>query len=224
MVTLPYNINSQRTSTQEFIRRGLGDASLTALYSAWVSQPQSSNDTVCSVPAITHALLIGGGLKIPTGSYQFNPYSTTEVANANFQLGTGSWDILISGNYTIRGEVYGAMVDVQARIPTVNSNGYRFGNRAMTTFAGFALLSLSSDIRMMPLVGISSEISMQDIRQNKTVAETGGVTGFALLGTDIYFMNTLSIGCTVSIPVASQMADGEIRPAPRVTIQSAWLW
>ncbi|MCY7351019.1 MAG: hypothetical protein LH606_10160 [Cytophagaceae bacterium] len=92
---LPVNANRQETTDGTHTRKGLGDAILMAHYNL----VNTALDTVAR--KVDHNLLIGGGVKLPTGQFRYEA-DGSEVANPNFQLGTGSTDALFNIIYTLR--------------------------------------------------------------------------------------------------------------------------
>jgi hypothetical protein len=57
-----------------------------------------TNDT--SSKKMRQSLQVGGGIKLPTGRY--NIYDPQGYYDRNMQPGTGSWDFLLSSQYTVR--------------------------------------------------------------------------------------------------------------------------
>lgn len=222
-LSVPYSYNTQQTTSQKLITQGLADISLSALYKIWDNTPNQT-DSTCTQVEWEQSAFLGGGLKIPTGRFRYNQLSNSEVANANFQTGTGSTDFLISAMYSVHNQTTGAMLDVQAKLPTTNPNNYKFGNRLTTSLIGFTSLNISNSFRSMFLWGTNAEFSSRDLDNQKTVSETGGSALFATLGTDTYIASTICISIHAFIPLTHNLAGGEIRPLNRYTYSISLLW
>ena len=90
MAFLPYRTDQQVTSADVKKQNGFGDATILANYNILNTLMDKENSGT-----FTHTLLIGGGVKIPTGKFKFDENNPLQVANANFQLGTGSTDFIL---------------------------------------------------------------------------------------------------------------------------------
>ncbi|MDP1051393.1 hypothetical protein, partial [Klebsiella quasipneumoniae] len=73
----------------------------------------------------------------PTGRFKYDLNSSEEVANPNFQLGTGSTDFLLNAIYTVRYNQWGLNTDLTYKINTKNSNQYQYGNKLTTALTAF---------------------------------------------------------------------------------------
>src|SRR5690554_4646258 len=91
MAFVPYRFDEQVTSAITKRNSGLGDITALASYNVFNSlmDGESGGD-------LTHSLMVGGGIKLPTGKFSFDENDPLQVANANFQLGTGSTDFILN--------------------------------------------------------------------------------------------------------------------------------
>jgi hypothetical protein len=160
------------------------------------------------VHKVNHNLLVGGGVKLPTGRYKYDENSLTDVANPNFQLGTGSTDWMVNAIYTARYNNWGANADVSYRITTTNSNGYRFGNR-LTTSASVFYLTGSGKYSLMPNAGVFVEQGGYDRRDGVVNKQTGGYATYLNLGTEAY-LGKVSLGVSYRHPISQNLSAGEL--------------
>lgn len=200
---LPLNVNRQQTANGTFTRRGLGDATVLAHYNLL----NTALDTVRR--NVDHNLLLGGGVKLPTGPYRYDLADASEVANPNFQLGTGSTDALFNAIYTLRYRQWGWTTDLTYRLTTRNPNGYRFGHRQTAATTAF-FLKKGEKATLMPNAGLLLENAARDVDRGKPNGNTGGYTAFASAGVETYF-GRFTAGVNGQLPVAQRLAAGQIR-------------
>lgn len=203
---IPYQFNQQTIlKTGRVIPlQGLGDVSALVQYNLLNT---FMDDSV--VHAVNHNLLIGGGVKLATGRYRYDENSLSEVANANFQLGTGSTDWMLNAIYTARYKNWGTNTDVSYRITTTNPNGYRFGNR-LNASASIFYLSGQGTRSVMPNAGVFVEQAGHDSNGGEVNKQTGGYTAFLNLGTEVY-LRKISFGISYRHPVSQHLSEGELR-------------
>ncbi|MFC0181773.1 hypothetical protein [Pseudarcicella hirudinis] len=215
---LPYNFNAQTLvkANQTTKIQGLGDASLIMHYNVFNTFWDST------AHKIDQNLLIGGGIKLPTGRYLYDPASTAEVDNPNFQLGTGSTDFILNAIYTIRYRNWGLNTDLTYKINTENSNNYRFGNRVTTSASAFYTYK-TGGITLMPNSGMYFEHSDSDQSAGVVNNRTGGYVGMATLGMESFF-DKFSIGINHQQPVFQELSKGELQANARTTIHLTYLF
>lgn len=223
--SLPYQFNRQRVDGIDKEERGIGDVLLMGQYTVFTTDP-----TLCEVPqgedaVLEHRVVVGAGVKLPTGRYRFDEAAEEEgVANANFQLGTGSTDVLLTGGYTVGLGDASLHAEVNYRINTVNSRNYRFGNRVVGALAMAYSVEATESWSVVPELGLYGEWSQHDTRNSSTVRETGGTLLAATVGADMYISQRMLVGAKFYAPVAQDLADGQIRTHSRFALQCALLW
>ncbi|MDF7817722.1 hypothetical protein P1X15_08945 [Runella sp. MFBS21] len=217
MVFVPYSLNTQtlyRTETPQRIN-GLGDVSALFHYNIvntfWDSTSHKVDQT----------LLIGGGVKAPTGKFRYVE-DGSEVANANFQLGTGSVDFVLNAIYNLRYQNWGANVDVSYKINTTNPNQYRFANRTSGSISVFRTVSLSS-LTLMPNVGVYAERFGYDTKNGTKNTFTGGVLSTANVGFELYYKK-ISAGVTYQTPLYQHLSDGDLKLKNTTTTHITFLF
>lgn len=204
MVFVPYNWNTQtlyRTETPQQIS-GLGDVSALVHYNVFNTFWDST------LHKIDQTLMIGGGVKAPTGKFRYVE-DGTEVANANFQLGTGSVDFMLNAIYNVRYSKWGANLDATYKINTQNPNQYRFANRLSGSILVFRTLALSS-LTLMPNAGVYVEHFGYDTKNGAKNTFTGGTLSTANAGLELYFKK-ISAGITYQTPLYQQLSDGDLK-------------
>ncbi|PIY12943.1 MAG: hypothetical protein COZ18_00935 [Flexibacter sp. CG_4_10_14_3_um_filter_32_15] len=213
---LPYQWNFQDENNQTKSLRGMADASIIAQYEIL----NTTTDTI--VQKFEHSFFVGGGVKLPTGKSDFNEEDALQVANANFQLGTGSTDFLLTSQYTIRYKKAGLTADISYKINTENNQNYRFGNRVSSNATLFYVKQLGK-FGFMPTLGTYYEHSQKDQRENKTVFDTGGNLFNAVFGTQIY-TGRFMFGINYHTPLKQNLANNQINSKDRLMIQTAFLF
>lgn len=202
---VPYQFSRQTLLKSGLVTplQGLGDVSMMAQYNLLNT---FMDDSV--VHTVNHNLMVGGGIKLPTGRYKYDENSLSEVANPNFQLGTGSTDWMLNAIYTARYKKWGANADVSYRLTSTNPDGYRFGNRLNTSLSAFYLTE-SGKYSLMPNAGIFVEQGGHDRRDGVMNRQTGGYATYLNLGTEVY-LGKLSLGISYRHPIAQNLSEGEL--------------
>ena len=214
MAFVPYQFSEQTmlTSGETTPLRGLSDVSALVHYNLINTFMDDS-----AVHTVNHNLLVGGGVKLPTGRFRYDESSLLDVANPNFQLGTGSTDFLLNAIYTTRYKSWGANADVSYRITTTNPNGYRFGNRVNASASVFYLSGSGLSKRsFMPNAGMFVEQATHDVREGVANKQTGGYATYLNVGTEVY-LNKLNIGISYRKPVSQYLSQGELRANAQLT-------
>jgi hypothetical protein len=221
MTFVPYSFNTQ-TDVNNFSKdlQGLNDVVLLANYN--LLNATMKNDT--AMRSFKHTLWLGGGVKLPTGKYNFEEQDAGQVANPNFQLGSGSIDFLLSVFYNVRYKNWGFNQDLSYKINTANSKVYRFGNRISGNSNIFYIHQISKKLALMPYGGFYYEFSEKDKRNQAVIAETGGNLIAGNVGLDLYAFKRLNVGGNYQIPLQQNLANGEIRAGNRWNVQVSFLF
>lgn len=219
MAFVPYFFNHQTEVKTGVNRRlnTLGDASVVANYNLfntfWDSTYHGN---------IQHSLLVGGGVKLPTGRYEYDIAGLTDVANPNFQPGTGSTDWFVTALYSMRFGAWGWNTDLTYRYNGLNPNRYRFGNRVTANTLLFYNKELQK-LTLMPHAGFYTEIAEKDFNRKERVERTGGYISTANVGLDV-FLQRFTVGATYQQPIAQNLAVGEIRASARLTTHITFMF
>lgn len=196
---LPYNVFIRKQKSGEKSLKGFGDISLQANYLLLNTGDSSKS-------LIKHALLIGGGVKLPTGTFDKSEYPV-------FQLGTGSTDILLNGAYTVRFKSLGLMSEGNYRFNGSNSNQYTFGKRLGIAAKAFYWYGKNEN-SVLPYAGLNYEQTEKDRLNGRAQDYTGSKTAYLVFGTDLY-RNQVQVGFNIQIPYMQNMGDGQIREYTR---------
>ncbi|MCC7506596.1 MAG: hypothetical protein IT259_14930 [Saprospiraceae bacterium] len=188
---------------------GFGDVSLLATYAV-------VNNIRCG--AWRHQLQLGGGAKLPTG--RFNPAYTDEPG---LQRGTGGWDALLSGIYTLRFRQVGLNTDATFRYTGKSPDHYQFGNRFSAGARLFYWKEWNKGLAILPNGGVLYERSEKDYHQGELLDYTGGDCLLATAGLDVYFQG-ITLGATVKAPVSQHLAGGYTRAHERFVVNLAWMF
>lgn len=208
---LPYQFHEQQEYAATKKLSGIGDASLTASYRL-IAQDSGK---------VRHQLFAGAGVKLPTGKFRYEGNSSS-VANPNFQTGTGSWDFILTGNYTLRTENVGISTDLSYKINGKNADLYRFGNR-LSGNINFFRVTKSRKIAFMPYAGAYFEHSEYDVSRGEKNENTGGSLMSLNLGADFYF-GRISLGINGQLPLMQNLARGQIMAGNRLNLQALVLF
>ncbi|HAK11020.1 MAG TPA: hypothetical protein DIW54_11525 [Chitinophagaceae bacterium] len=211
MLFLPYQHNRQRfyNGLPEKTINGLGDVFLTAAYKLYDQQSKAGDFSV-----LKQTIWLGGGVKLPTGKYRFTN-TDAEVANPNFQLGTGSFDYLLTATHTIQLNAWGLQNDLQLRYNSSNPNQYRFGSRASWQSAVFYTRKRKQSF--VPLAGIRAEWVEKDSRQKQQVDVTGGYQ-VGMLGGLEWQSGQLALGCRAGLPLKQHLGGGNLQEKPNLAV------
>lgn len=204
LVFLPYRQNERyevrsSTNTQN---KGLGDAIILAHYNVFNSFLDSTNTS-----GISQNLMLGGGVKLPTGKFEetFN----SEAVNPNYQLGTGSTDFLLSAIYLIKYKNWGINTELGSRITTKNKDDYQFGNRINGAIKLFYVKNINL-FSVMPNAGIMVDYATQDKQKSSVVMNTGGHLVASTFGLETY-LKKVNIGFNYQMPLVEKLGGGEIK-------------
>jgi len=213
---LPYQYNMQieKGKDKRNTLQGFGDMSILASYNLI--------NTSDGMQRAKQNWWVGLGIKLPTGKYTYSPNSNIEVANANFQLGSGSTDFLANTLYTLRFNKWGMTTDMSYKINTANSNQYQFGNRFSNNVALFYIAKYKG-IGFMPYLGNYYEYSASDSKNDEIVKVTGGFLSAVSVGCEFYYKK-LIVGGNLQTPYQQYLAEENIKAENRYTAHISFLF
>lgn len=175
---VPYQYNTREEKDVRSSNQGLGDVS--ALVNVVVLKKTP-------VKGLNHLLLLGGGVKAPTGAHA----GVSELDRRglpNVQPGTGSWDFLLNGNYTLRGRAYGVNLDVSYTLTTANADNYKYGNRLGAGLTAFRNCEAGA-WRLVPMAGVRVDHALHDYdnyAERWLNRQTGGCISYGSLGLQVF--------------------------------------
>lgn len=209
---LPYFMARQQGQEKTLYRNGLADAMILGqheLLNTEITHPEKN---------WYHQVYIGAGAKLPTGKWRFDSESGRDVANPNFQPGTGSLDAVAMTQYILRHKTLGLMTDVQYRHNGTNADQYHFGNGFNGNLNLFWLKNFKEKRSFMVLTGLSGETRQRNTIEGYEVVFTGGNLLMAQVGYQAYW-NKWSSALVYQIPVAQNLGNGSFRSLNRLQVQ-----
>ncbi|MFV1449042.1 transporter [Maribacter sp. HS] len=208
---LPYHFHNRTfTDNTEQTITGIGDATVLAYYNVLRQTP----DSIISIKP-EHALQIGGGLKLPTGS--FDAANIEGSVNPSFQLGTGSWDYILAANYGISHRNWGLSTLVNYTIKTENSKKYQFGNQWNVALNTYKTYYVSPSVSLTPQIGVGGEFFEENFEFSLAVPDTGGNVYFGRLAVELNY-NRYALGFSSMLPISQNLNEGKVEVKNRVSL------
>lgn len=201
---VPWRDNQQIQDTVRFSSQGIGDVTVLA------------NVLLLSAEKGRHELLAGGGIKLPTGSYD-GLSEASKLGIPNTRPGSGSWDFVLNVNYTATYANYGVNTDASYTLTTPNGALYKFGNRLSSGLLVFRSFQ-SGRIGLAPQLGLRYEYSLHDYDNYKRKwlnEQTGGQLAFFTIGMQT---NIDRLGCrlTWQLPFYQHYGNGYVEADARI--------
>jgi len=168
----------------------------------------------------SHALQVGGGVKLPTGDTQVTLQGQRLLRN--MQPGTGSWDVPIHATYVMRSRSLGLFTEANYRLQTRDKEGYQFGNR----FSGSLRTIYWRETRgfvFLPGIGILWEHSGADYVHRLRQDLTGGQSLWFHAGAEI-FLSRAAISFQYQHPLRHAVNGGFVTPRPRISVGAMLLF
>jgi hypothetical protein len=211
--SLPFVYRTQSSNINgSFVGYGIGDASVGALYTVL-----STPDTIGK--KVRHNLIVGAGLKMPTGTTQFK--QDNEVLHQNLQPGTGSWDPNFNLRYIIRIKRWGISSLANYKLNTANRLDYKFGDR-ITGFVGAFYWTVYKEVTFMPQLALNADYAFTDIDNHRRQIKTSGYLISARAEVQIgykRFISSLGYG----LPVGYKLSSGEVAPKHQINFSILFL-
>jgi hypothetical protein len=207
-------IRQRGAEVAPFRSSGLGDASLQVQYT--LLDPARQEGLTWR-----HALLIGAGVKLPTGASR-RLDSAGELLHANLQPGSGSTDGLLSATYILRRNAWGFYADASARLTTANAAGYRQGNRLNAGLRAFWWKPWGR-LTLVPHAGLLLDAADLDAERGSYQAESGGYALYGSIGAEVY-AGDAALGLTWQRPMAHELAAGYVQPGGRLAVTGTWMF
>ena len=195
----PYNINHSESDDGTSHVKGLGDITVFGNYKLFSNKSLNADTNT-----VSQQLWIGGGLKVPTGSFEVD---TAElVTSANSQPGTGSLDYIINGTYLIQVGNWGVNGNLSYKF-NGSADDYHFGNRFTANAFVFRSFTLGST-HISPNAGLLFEDLKANSLAGEEVVDTGGNALMGAVGIESR-MNRILLGFNVQLPVISNFSAGQ---------------
>lgn len=217
MAFLPYRVDQQITTSGTKKQNGLGDMTILANYNVLNTLMDRENAS-----KFTHTLMVGGGIKLPTGRFKYDENDVLQVANANFQPGTGSTDFIVNAFYTVNLDQWGLGFNVSRKFNTTNSQQYHFGNQLYGTLDIYRSFKVGK-ITLTPTLGLYAEQSARGTKNNVMLEETGGKQLNGTVGLNL-FSNRWTLGVNGQKPITQKSNSGHVVAKERILVQVGFLF
>ena len=217
MSSVPYNLDKRSNQGITNIKSGFGDISVSGFYKLI-----NNRRTVLTNKLLVQSLLIGAGIKLPTGKYKPQDKSNdTQSANL-FQLGTGSTDFTINAMYDMR--LQDAVVNISAsyKINTINKYEYSYGNKGNLSAQAYYKFRIRQKVMIAPNAGILYEKAKKDVDNKFPVDISGGNVLLGTFGIETSFKK-FSIGGNWQTPFSQKLANGIVRANNRMMVHVSFL-
>ena len=210
---VPYNFNKQNSDDGATNNIGLGDITLMGNYKLL------NNFSSSKSKFFEQSLLIGGGIKLPTGKFDADLSDPTMVAAStiNTQIGSGSVDFFLNGMYNVKWNKFGINSSVIYKINTTNGSSVRYGNKATINATTFYNIG-SDELVLSPTVGLSYENLAANFHNNAAIEDTGGNALMATTGLQIK-LNKISVGAVFNTPLSQNFSDNQTNIKSKGTLQ-----
>ncbi len=199
MASVPLSYNTKSSQEENASKAGLGDISLQGFYRL-VSSKHNLGTSL-----LVQDLWLGGGIKLPTGKYE--PLDNDESGkSANlFQLGTGSFDFMLTGMYDIRLQDAGLNLSASYKMNTTNKYEYNYGNKLSGSAQLYYKFRIKQVATLAPNAGLAYERSGKDLDDGYGVFSSGGYLCSGTLGVELQYKK-VAIGGNWQPPLAQQLA------------------
>ncbi|MBT0608356.1 transporter [Aequorivita echinoideorum] len=205
MALVPYHFNNRENMVGTQNIDGLGDITVMGFYT--LLKPKM--DTLPT----QHKVQVGVGIKAPTGRYDSENNGSV---NPSFQLGTGSWDYTVAGEYIVKRKNLGFNAMANYILKTENDKNYKFGNQF--NYGGTVFYSLGSEkFTVVPQAGLAGELYAANEDFNEDVPLTEGDIFFGKVGVEMG-INRFSLGLNAMLPITQNLTGGRVEANYRIGI------
>lgn len=205
-VVVPFHFHERDTEDGKQAIQGLGDITVIGMYRLYQTHKDST--------VFVHTLQLGGGVKMPTGKYN---QSNAGAVNPSFQVGTGSWDYLMTTEYTIRRKRIGFNTMLNYVWKSINKKSYKFGDQFNYAGTFFYLYEKDNGFSIAPQLGFAGELYATNQQYQQKVRNTAGDVFFGKMGVELG-KNKFSFGANMLLPITQNLSNGNVEAKARWTI------
>jgi len=200
---VPYQVNQLINTNETKTLSGFGDMNVQVNYKLWDKLTKLNRQTI----------IIGGGIKLPTGIY--TAAKTEDIDDQNFQLGTGSIDYMLNASYCLSCRKWVLSAAASYKYNTQNKDDYRYGDVITTGVTAVYRVDLDG-FSIAPYAQVIQETQMKDASHQILQYHSGGNVLYTGAGFDV---NTkkITVGCNYQYSPSQNLADGQINVKPRIT-------
>lgn len=203
----PFQLTSIKSTGSRKLLNGIGDISVLASYKIWNKLTKTSRQT----------LLIGGGVKLPTGKY--HPVDSDKIQDQSFNVGSGSVDYVLNGSYKLGLHKWIINISSSYKYNTQNKDDFRFGDVFNTSMIAGKRLDIKK-WAVMPYLLLNWEQQMQDANNHILQEKSGGHIITSGLGIDVN-NKRFTAGVNYQCPVNQRLAKGLIVVKPGISAHVA---
>jgi hypothetical protein len=211
-VFIPYHFSRQMANNGTHYQQGLADVLLQIQFSVFNSEQKFPDSDW------KHEFRTGLASKMPTGSWKIGTGKGGTVENANFQPGTGSWDVLGTVQYLVRKGRMGLQADAQYRMNQSNPDGYKFGNQISGNLNLLRKMPIGMQGSLAPFLGVYAELAQKNQKYQVSQSITGGSLSMFNLGIQAQYKSVTLLGQWQK-PLKSHLAENHILPGSRLLFQ-----
>lgn len=203
---LPYHFHRRIKTDGNQNIEGIGDITVMAFYTIFESK-------IDSTAKFGHKILVGGGVKAPTGKYD----STNNGSiNPSFQVGTGSWDYSLASEYIIRRKKLGLNTTLNYIFKTENDKNYKFGDQFNYGSTLFYTTGIQK-VLIVPQIGIAGETYKANQDHKEDVPLTKGDIFFSKIGVEVGYKK-FSAGVNAMLPINQNLTGGRVEAKYRLAV------
>ncbi len=205
----PYSFQTRQSEATIIQQNGWGDSRISALYSLF-------NNLDSARMGWRHQLRLGSGLELPTGQDQ--QLTENGLANANFRLGSGTWDSQAQIAYTLQNRNWGIHTELMYQWLGSRSDDYQYGNPWQGSISLYRNNRLGAS-QLLTRLGLYTESAQMDADQGYYLPHTGGSFLFGQAGAELYW-NRFALGVQTQIPIVQDWGNGLVQCQTRIAFQA----
>ncbi|MFK7907925.1 MAG: transporter [Chitinophagales bacterium] len=176
---IPYVSNKRQidNSLNEVTQKsGLGDVIIGGKHYLYNSALYQQN------PTFKQYLLLGVGLKLPSGSYNDFDEAKREI-EPTLQPGTGTMDFLITGDYQLHYRRFILQAAASYSINQKNKYTYQYGNQINASIEALYEIELNPNIDLTPNLALQYIDAESNVINGALIDGSSTTSGFEFLGT-----------------------------------------
>ncbi len=211
MAFVPYLSTKKESDDGSITSSGLGDAMVLANYKILSKTFLSKNEKT----SLRNELLIGGGIKLPSGANQVDVNSSDfNIGDFNSQAGTGSVDYILNSTHNFSWNKSGIITNAAYRINTANKQEYQFGNRTYLSSSYYYTFAQSS-IKIIPSIGINYQSNSINSFAGNNVDDSQGHILNSTVGINLV-RKKVGVNLLAFIPTSQNLYDNQTKLQKRV--------
>ncbi|MBG9376631.1 transporter [Panacibacter sp. DH6] len=209
---VPVNFNERLNQGKTTSKSGMGDIAVLG-YFKLLDRQKTIGDK-----RFAQSLWVGGGIKLPVGTYDPTDANIAQNTQNTFQLGTGSVDFTVNAMYDVRLQDAGINTNVSYKINTANKYDYRYGNKLTGNVLAYYKFNIKNKLTIAPNAGIMYETAQKDLNARKHfVDESGGYSMMGILGVECNIKN-IAFGGNYQSPLAQTLAGNRVKAKDRFMV------